>query len=186
VPSAAGATVDLGGQWFGPQHRRVRALVERLHLLAGETYQAGATLYDLAGRLRHQVFGLPPLPPFALFDLLQLRYRLDWLSRSLPPRARWATATLALDTQSVHEWIERHAWTSAGRQMLRSSLSESFCLEPEHVSLLDVVEQLRQCGSTTGLATAEHWFLPGAPSNSPMGSRMSFLGALHSVKPSRR
>jgi monoamine oxidase len=160
VPSAAGATVDLGGQWFGPQHRRVRALVERLHLLAVETYQDGTTLYDVAGRVRPQAFAFPMLPPFALLDLLQLQHRLDCLARDLLPQARWTGAPGALDSQSVHDWIQRHAWTAAGRAMLRLYLSD-LCLEPEQVSLLDLVEQLRQCGDATSLATADRWFLPG-------------------------
>ncbi|MEN9938783.1 MAG: hypothetical protein RLZZ387_5362, partial [Chloroflexota bacterium] len=161
VPSAAGATVDLGGQWFGPRQQRVRALVERLRLVAVETHQSGAMLYDVAGSVQRQAFAILPLPPFALLDLLQLQHRLGRLARDLPLRARWAEAAPALDAQSVHDWIEQHAWSAAGRAMLRSSLSESLCLEPEQVSLLDLVEQLRQCGGADGLATAERWFLPG-------------------------
>jgi monoamine oxidase len=178
VPSAADATVDLGGQWFGPRHRRVRALVERLHLPAVETYQVGAMLSVVAGRVRPQAFALPPLPPFALLDLLQLQHRLDRLARNLPPQARWADAATTLDSQSIHDWLERHAWTAAGRAMLRSSLSEGLCLEPEQVSLLDLVEQLRQCGGTVGTATAEHWFLPGGAQQLAKGLAHELAGRI--------
>jgi monoamine oxidase len=178
VPSVAGATVDLGGQWFGPRHRRVRALVERLQLLVGETYQDGAMLYDVAGSVRRQAFALPSLPPFALLDLLQLQYRLDGLARDLPARSQWADATRVLDTQSVHTWLQRHAWSAAGRSMLRASLTESLCLEPEQVSLLDLVEQLRQCGGAAGLATAERWFLPGGAQQLADGLAQGLAGRI--------
>lgn len=178
VPSGAGATLDLGGQWFGPRHLRVRALVERLQLLAHETHQDGALLYDVAGSVRRQALGLPPLPPLALLDLLQLQQRLDWLAHGLPARARWADAAAALDTQSVHDWLQRHAWSAAGRAMLRSSLGESLCMEPEHVSLLDLVEQLRQCGGAAGLAAAERWFLPGGAQQLAAGLAQGLAGRI--------
>lgn len=178
LPNAVGTTVDLGGQWFGPRQRRVRALVERLQLLAAETYRDGATLYDIAGSVQHQAFALPPLSPCALLDLLQLQYRLDWLARDLPAQAQWPDAAAALDAQSVHAWLQRHAWSAAGRAMLRASLGESLCLEPEQVSLLDLVEQLRQCGGPTGLATAERWFLPGGAQRLADGLAHGLAGSI--------
>jgi monoamine oxidase len=157
-----GATVDLGGQWFSPRHAHIQQLVARLSLVAATVPQQGATIYHL-GALRRRAGGqLPPFPPHALLDLLQLLLRLDHLQRKLPSETASLHPTLAaLDAQTVGGWLHTRGWTDAGRRYLHLLATDGLCLEPDAVSLLDLLLQLRQSGGAAGLATAEQSFLPG-------------------------
>jgi peptidoglycan/xylan/chitin deacetylase (PgdA/CDA1 family) len=50
--TAAGACVDLGAQWIGPDHRRVRALARELGLTSVRTHVAGDLVFSAGGRHR--------------------------------------------------------------------------------------------------------------------------------------
>src|SRR5487761_1220878 len=64
-PLGDGKVVEMGGQWFGPTHARLAALAAELNVGSFPTYDRGARLLDLDGRVRRHRGSIPPLSPHA-------------------------------------------------------------------------------------------------------------------------
>ena len=148
--------LDLGAQWVGPGQTRVLALIEELGLHTDQADRPGQALWGLGGDLKQGGAALPPLPPLALAEVLTSAALLTLLSKSIRPDEPWkAPAARRWDRISLHDWINRHLRTTAGRELAQIMVRGNAALEPAETSLLGVLFALRSLGPARNLATAE-------------------------------
>ncbi|WP_197050755.1 FAD-dependent oxidoreductase [Deinococcus sp. YIM 77859] len=132
-----GVSVDLGGQWVGPNQPHVSALLRELGLDVFPTYDAGKHLAHLLGRTRHYRGLVPPLPPHVLADYALLIGRFEALARRIPKDAPWTAPDAAtLDAQTFESWIVKHAHTPQTRALLRRYAGAVLGADASEFSLL--------------------------------------------------
>jgi monoamine oxidase len=135
----ADTVVELGGQWVGPGHDRMYALIAELGLDTFPTFDTGEVVLEVRGRQRRMDPDdrLPPIGPLAAADLAQAMVRFERLAARVPlespwdaPRARW------LDARTLESWVSTHLQTRDGRNLFRTAVEAVFACEPSEVSLL--------------------------------------------------
>jgi monoamine oxidase len=133
-----GTVLDLGGQWIGASHHRLKRLGRSHGAETFEQHAEGSTLIRVGGetiRARGRVpFGLGPV---TLVSLGAALLRLDRMARRVPVGEPWsAPHARRWDTQTLESWIERNPLTPSARAVCRSLLTGIFAADPAEVSLL--------------------------------------------------
>lgn len=136
-----GTPLELGGQWIGEGHDRMRALVAELGLTTFRTYNdEGRLTLELLGRrttMAAHKGAVPTLSPFALADLAQGLRRFERLARRTDLERPWATPDAArMDGQTFETWVRRNLRTRAGRAYFRIACEAVWATETADVSLL--------------------------------------------------
>lgn len=147
----AGRTVDVGGQWVGAGHDRLRALVAEHGLRLRPQHDEGARLLRHAGRTRRFTGDIPRLHPWALVELelglRDLRRRHAGLAADAPWRHPRAAA---LDAVTLESWARRRLRSRAARGLFDAAVRAVFSAEPGDISLLYF---LFYCQSNDGFDT---------------------------------
>lgn len=135
-----GQWIELGGQWIGPGHDRMYALVEELGLATVPTYNEGDIVFSLGGRtgrLAGRKGAVPRLNPFAIADLAQGMLRFGRLARRVDLDRPWETPRAAdLDGQTLRTWVHRNLRTPQGRAYFELYCEAVFAADLADVSLL--------------------------------------------------
>jgi monoamine oxidase len=135
-----GQWIELGGQWIGPGHDRMYALVEELGLTTVPTYNEGDIVFSLGGRtgrLAGRKGAIPRLNPFAIADLAQGMLRFGRLARRVDLERPWETPRAAdLDGQTFRTWVHRNLRTPQGRAYFELYCEAVFAADLSDVSLL--------------------------------------------------
>lgn len=140
----AGATVDLGGQWVGPAHRRLLALAARHGVATEPQFEAGAKLIDYRGRVRRYEGLIPALPLLALLETDRVMKRIERLAASLSASSPWAAPDAAtLDRRTVASWLDRHVRTRGARALMEIAVRAVFSAEPAEISMLFFLSYVR-------------------------------------------
>ena len=152
APGAAPQCLDLGAHYFGAEHRRVRALAERL-LAPEQIYSHVANYGDnpafrnfLDGTwrtttLRDSVLGIQGLDATApLHHRVCILKSLAWylaceslINTRAPGRTPFAAR---LDRRSVADWVDRQRIPQWVKEMWRLACLDILSIEPERISLL--------------------------------------------------
>lgn len=143
----AGQTVDLGGQWIGAGHTRLRGLALASGAPLHPQYCDGEKRLQLAGRWQGYRGDRPRISPLHAAELLLALQRLEQLRRRVPPARPWtALEAAALDRQTLEQWM--HRWLrSAGSRALFTILTRAvLCAHPRQVSLLAFLHYLESSG----------------------------------------
>ncbi|ORE87190.1 monoamine oxidase [Oceanococcus atlanticus] len=140
-----GHTIDLGGQWVGPDQKRLLAEAAALGVNTCPQYVEGDSLLHFDGKRRRYASDIPPLSPLALLEIALLERRWRREAGSLPVGAAWSAPQAAQwDSESVASWMRKHVRTRDARQFLRVVTRALLCAEPEQVSYLCMLEYMRQ------------------------------------------
>ena len=136
-----GTPLELGGQWLGEDHARMRELVAELGLEEFRTYNdEGQLLLDLVGkqsRMASNKGAMPKLSPFVLADLAQGLMRFERLAKRVDLERPWITRGAdRLDGQTWESWIRRNLRTRAGRAYFYIVCEGIWAVQPSEVSLL--------------------------------------------------
>lgn len=143
----AGRTVDVGGQWAGAGHERLRALADEHGLRLRPQYEDGAPLLYYRGRARRfirniphvsrYVGDVPRIHPWALIELeLGLR-RLARRHADLSAAEPWRHPdAAAMDAITLESWARRHLRSRAARALFDAAVRAVFSAEPGDISLL--------------------------------------------------
>ncbi|MBA2545172.1 MAG: FAD-dependent oxidoreductase [Deltaproteobacteria bacterium] len=132
-----GQTIDLGGQWMGDKHHRLRALAADLGVESFAQYGRGTKVL-VRGDSRRTFSGfLPKIGVLPLIDLGLAIMRLERLAGRVdleePLRTKHGAA---LDAQSVADWLDRRVRSQRARAMLELAVEMIFAAEPRELSLL--------------------------------------------------
>lgn len=136
-----GTPLELGGQWVGEGHTRMRALIGELGLSTFRTWNdEGQLLLDLLGKrsaMKPVKGAVPRLSPFALADLGQGLLRFTRLAKRTDLERPWLTpGAEVLDGQTWETWIRRNLRTRAGRAYFHVACEAVWAAEASDVSLL--------------------------------------------------
>jgi monoamine oxidase len=141
--------VEIGGQWIGPGHDRIYALIDDLGLATFDTYDDGAKLWEQAGRIRRYTGEVPKASPLQLADLHIALSRLERMARQVDPQMPWsAVRALEWDSQTVASWTTRHVRTAVGRAFIGLVCEAVWAADPADLSLLHL---LAYANSSSGL-----------------------------------
>ena len=144
--------VELGAQWVGQHHIRVRRMCAELGLTLIPVAPSGDRVTDIDGEaVRDHGRRLGALP--GLLDQVQVGARMAWLTWRSSHRG---SARLGeLDQISAERWIASGAWTKAGADYWRYIIESGTCARADEISIYEVARQLASMGGLRGLATAE-------------------------------
>lgn len=140
-----GQTIDLGGQWVGPDQKLLLKQAEELGVQTYPQYCEGRHLLSLDGKVQAYKGDIPRLPLLSLLELgvLERRWRLQ--AASLPADAPWsAKRAREWDSLSAESWIQKHVHTAKAREFMRVIVRGLMCAEPSQVSYLQLLEYMRQ------------------------------------------
>jgi monoamine oxidase len=135
----AGQAVDMGAEHIGANHRRMRALCERLGIaLEPSGMLTAKARWQIAGR--DKVGNVPPVPLSELARSGKVLARLGRLARQLPMDAPWeAPAGRILDRISLAEWLDAARVEGAAREVHDTLWQDGFSVEPERISMLHML-----------------------------------------------
>jgi monoamine oxidase len=133
-----GQHVDLGGQWMGDKHARLRALADELGVPSFPQFATGKKILDRGdGKLRTFKGFMPPLGLFPLIGLGLALGKLEKLAKQVPlDDPMKAPDAQALDAQSLAAYLEDNVRTRRARAMLGLATEMIFAVEPRELSLL--------------------------------------------------
>ncbi len=150
------ATVDLGGQWVGSDHERVRSLAAELGVPIFPQFGAGRNLLDVAGKRRRYRGTIPRLGPRVLWDVFLARRRLDRLAAGVAAAEPWAAERAAeLDALTLADWCARNVRAPMARQLIALAGRTVWGAAPEDLSMLHVLFYVRSAGGFDKLIDTE-------------------------------
>lgn len=164
-----GTDFDVGGQWVGPDQPRVAALADAVGAPRFPTPTEGRTLFDLGDRRLTAAGTIPRLP---VLSLLQLRLALAWTDHRAagvpaaglsPARGEERPDRLALpggdpvawDRLSVAALMRRRGLRTDVRAVVGPALRVVFGVEPDELSVLQLLQYVRAAGSAAALVDTE-------------------------------
>ncbi|PWR22296.1 flavin monoamine oxidase family protein [Zavarzinia compransoris] len=143
----AGHRVDLGGQWVGPDHRRLRALAARHGIATEPQFETGAKLIEFGGTVKRYEGLIPAIPLLALIETDRVMKRIERMAAALSASAPWAAAGAAdLDRDTVDAWLARHVRTAGARALMAIAVRAVFSAEPAEISMLFFLAYIRASG----------------------------------------
>lgn len=151
-----GATVDLGGQWVGSDHDRVRSLAAELGVPIFPQFGAGRNLLDVAGKRRRYRGTIPRVGPRVLWDVFLARRRLDRLAAGVAAAEPWAAERATeLDALTLGDWCARNVHSPMARQLIALAGRTVWGAAPEDLSMLHVLFYVRSAGGFDKLIDTE-------------------------------
>lgn len=150
------AVVEIGGQWFAPQHRRSLALIEELGLETFPTYATGENLFERGGRISRYSGSIPKVNPLGLAETGLIIARLNRLAKRVNPVAPWlAAGAERWDGETFASWLRRNARLGVTRDLMRLASQAVWAAEPEDLSMLHLLFYISAAGSLEALIDTE-------------------------------
>lgn len=152
-----GEIVDLGAEFVGRSHRRVRELAERVGIqLEPARFGRQRVIWTVGGNRR--TGRVPRLSPRELASLARAAAEVRRLARGLDPDRPWRSPSSGeLDSRSVGEWLSG-AGICGRASVFTRALIEGFATVPlESLSLLHLLWWIRR----GGIAGATRWRVGG-------------------------
>ena len=136
----SGTVLSVGGTWLGQRQERMFALCSEYGLEPYPQYEEGETILRLRDGVNRRYKGLiPRINPLAVASLGVALKRLDLLVRRLPLEEPWkARGAKRLDERTLGSWIDSgvNVPTQTARDLLKTTMTTFFCVDPAEVSLL--------------------------------------------------
>ncbi len=151
-----GATIDLGGQWVGPMHRRVLDAVRAHGLELFPTHVEGDSLFLIDGEVQRRPGLFPELDEATQGEIDATFQALDDLRCQVPTEAPWtAHDSRALDGQTYATWIREHVKSPKARDALSYIALSIFSVEAHDLSLLHFLFYVAAAGGIDNLINTE-------------------------------
>lgn len=131
-----GLSVELGGQWVGPQQDRILALADELGVLLYPSYADGDSLIAMDGQIRRFTdYGLS-IPADAREELESSLDSLDAMAATVPLDEPWtAPDAERWDRMTFETWIDSLT-TAQTKAFMRTLTSAVFAAEAWDISML--------------------------------------------------
>jgi len=151
-----GARIDLGGQWIGPEQKRMIALARALEKKTFPTFSKGTKLMDLDGTVRSYKSQIPKL---GIIDLLRLELalrRIDRLVASVDPFDPWATKkAVDWERMTLEDWKVKAAGSPRVAGAIDAAVRVIFGAEAKDLSLLSFLAYVKAAGGFMPLVTID-------------------------------
>ena len=140
-----GETIDMGGQWVGPQQKLLLAQAKELGVQTYPHFAKGASLISRNGVLKSYNSNMPKLPIASLLEIALLERRWNKEVRTLPTGQPWLAAQAQQwDAETVESWILKNVRTDGARDFIRTLVGALFCCNTSQLSYLFFLEYFRQ------------------------------------------
>jgi monoamine oxidase len=134
---ANGDLVDVGGQWIGPGHDRMYALVKQHNLKTYPLYNRGKNLIYLRETISEYSGSIPKLSLAQTLQLGWMLWRFDKLARHIDPAAPYEhTLASKWDSMTVQTWIDRNSFSEIAKKAFTIIVKAVFTVEPKEISML--------------------------------------------------
>jgi len=162
----AGQSVDLGAQWVGADHERLKTLLAEYRIEKTDQFLEGKSLVELNGRRFWGRGDAVPLGQATDAALGRAYERIDALASRLPLEDPWKAPKAAeWDRITMEEWIRSQTRDPGARAMLRLIVEGLYTCEPDQVSLLFFLAYVRSGGTLEALwdtkDAAQAFVVPG-------------------------
>ncbi|MCT8138281.1 FAD-dependent oxidoreductase [Anaerobacillus sp. CMMVII] len=152
--TAEDITIDMGAQWIGKNHYRIKKLLSQFQLKTVSTYGRGKTVFSLKGKTT--MSGKPPLPVYAYIDFLQFTAKLNKVSNQINAKVPWNSALAKeLDQMTMDQYVQANMYTTSGRNFYKFLIEEMICSALHEVSALDVLWCIKTAGSVQDIRKSE-------------------------------
>lgn len=155
----AGRRVDVGGQWIGAGHDRLRALAGTAGVSVVPQYGEGSRLLHLSGdgaRMRRYKGLIPKVSPWALIELQLALRSLVKKQRRLDLEAPWKTAQAARwDSETLASWARRRFRSRQAREVFDIAVRAVLTSEPSALSFLYFLFYCASNGDFEALGSTE-------------------------------
>lgn len=140
-----GHTIDLGGQWVGPEQKILLDLAKDLGVETYPQYTKGKSLLSRNLYLTSYKFDIPKLPILSLIELsiINLKWNLD-MRHLNKKNTKSFKSVKQLDALTVENWIEKNVKTDAARDFIRTITRAFFCCESSEISYLFFLDFLKK------------------------------------------
>ncbi|XP_059163985.1 amine oxidase [flavin-containing] B-like [Physella acuta] len=140
--------VDLGAAYIGATQRRVWKLIKEFGLQTFPTNEKEDLLYYEKGVRKRFKTIFPPIGGLlSWLDMNNILRLFDQMGAEVPLNAPWkAPKAKEWDSMTVQQFIDKHAWTSAGRYLISDSIRLNNTVGPHEVSLLYILWHYRTVG----------------------------------------
>lgn len=140
-------TFDLGGQWLGPKHRRMFALVAQHGLGTFPTFDDGRKVLVIGEKRSTYKGTIPTIAPHKLALLQLALWQIDKLALQVPAEEPWAAKQAAeWDGMTVESWKRKLIPSADVRGILDAALRVIFGAEAAELSMLHFLYYVRQAG----------------------------------------
>lgn len=153
---ANGDWVDVGGQWIGPGHNRMYALVKQHNKKTYPLYNRGNNLIRFKQSLTEYAGTIPKLNPLHLMQVGWLLWRFDQLASGINPAAPHEHKHAAKwDSMTVQTWLDRNSFSGAAKKVFAIGIKAIFTVEPKEISLLHALFYAKSGGSMDCLISVD-------------------------------
>lgn len=144
---AAGIDVEIGAQWIGDTHHRMRALAAELGVETFAQYDEGEATYELLGAPVQRENAFHDAHDDDLAALDHALEQLDQLSRQVPLEAPWEAQHAAeWDGITAAQWLDAQQLPPVAERLLEICTVGILAVPMAEVSLLDLLYNLQTCG----------------------------------------
>lgn len=138
-------SIDLGGQWVGPQQKLLLAEAKDMGVQTYEQYVKGTHVLSRNGKIQYYKSDLPKLSAISLIELAFIQRRWDREMNTLPVGQPWlAPKAKEWDGETLESWINKNVYTEGAKDFVRAVSSAIFCCNSSQLSYLFFLEYLRQ------------------------------------------
>ena len=151
-----GTYVDLGGSYLGRNQPRMYAFAKEFGIETFDAFTPGKNIMVFRGK--HSPYkGL--IPPLALLELLDIHLairRFEKMAKTVNTDEPWKTDNaVLLDNMTLAQWINRHCWTKAGREMMTMAAETIWGARTMEMSALHAFFYTKAGVDLTTLLTSE-------------------------------
>ena len=140
-------TFDLGGQWIGPDQKRVNALADELGLERFPTFCDGTKVLEVNGKISTYKSTIPSLPIWSLLELQRIITLVNRMARTVPTQAPWtAPRAREWDGLTVEAWKRRNIYSKAVQGLIDVTVRSFFSTESADVSMLFLLHYVQSGG----------------------------------------
>ena len=146
-----GVFLELGAQWIGDTHHRMRALAGELGIELYAQFEDGETSYEFGGQvLRGDGFGAQYGDDVAAVE--RVLRKLDAMAASVSVAEPWAAPQAdEWDRITVGQWYDAQGLSPVGRELLEICTVGILAVPTVEVSLLGLLVNVVTCGVTADL-----------------------------------
>lgn len=146
-PLRNGFTVEMGGQWVGPDQTAVLELIGELGLETFPTYDTGDNLMIFRGATTRSAAEDLGLPATDMAEIARIQQETERLAATVPLSAPWTTPNAAeYDRQTLETWLLANTRDETALAYYRMVVAAVFSAEPAEMSLLHFLFYLRSNG----------------------------------------
>jgi monoamine oxidase len=137
---APGKTVEVGGQFVGPDHDALLRVAAEVGVTTFPTHNDGTHLLELRGRMRSWDGKTPWAGPIGSVSYLRAQRALNRMARQVRAEAPWeASRAREWDGETLASWMRRRMASRTARSLLATAVRAIWAVEPEDISVLQAL-----------------------------------------------